>query len=176
MRVPKWRENHHDFSGSAAGGCVGQELVGRDTSFCLVPGPLIKRIDPGPDPLSNKFNEFGPVDLVRKPELDTLADFKKVLPETSIESGLLWITNHPKSLAGLWPRRVGCEYVEMEPRGTPFRSTEQAKVDGDIGIGVRMKAEDYYALPVAKNPKEFAEIEQRMKNESSIQQESKDGR
>jgi hypothetical protein len=40
---------------------------------------------------------------------------------------MLWITNHPKSLKGLWPRRAGCVYIEGEPRGTFAYTAEQLR-------------------------------------------------
>lgn len=68
---------------------------------------------------------------------------------------MIWITNHPKPLKGMWPRRVGCTYIEGEPRGTEFYTSEWLKDRGLIGVYVDMAAEDYHNLPVAKNPLEF---------------------
>lgn len=71
---------------------------------------------------------------------------------------MLWITNHPKPLKGLWPRRVGCTYVEGEPKATPARTSEDLMNCGLIGVYVDMSAAEYYRLPVADNPKEFAAL------------------
>jgi hypothetical protein len=71
---------------------------------------------------------------------------------------MIWITNHPKPLKGMWPRRVGCTYVEGEPKGTDLYSPEQLKQKKIIGVYVDMSAVQYRSLPVARNPKEFAAL------------------
>lgn len=71
---------------------------------------------------------------------------------------MLWITNHPKPLKGLWPRRVGCTYIEGAPQATEARTSEDLKNCGLIGVYVNMSAAEYYRLPVADNPKEFAAL------------------
>lgn len=70
----------------------------------------------------------------------------------------LWITNHPKPLKGMWPRRVGCTYIEGDPKETPCMSVEALKGEGYIGVYVDMPAVQYRSLPVARNPKEFASL------------------
>ena len=67
---------------------------------------------------------------------------------------LLWITNHPKSIKGLWPRRSGVEYIQGEPKATDVYSVEQLKSQGLVGAYVDMDAEDYYKLPIIKSPKD----------------------
>lgn len=91
-------------------------------------------------------------------ELLTQSDFPK--EDSSMP---MWITNHPKSIKGLWPRRVGCEYVKMRPRASETYTVKELEADGIVGVGVNMTREEYYALPVARNPEEFAEIENRTK-------------
>lgn len=71
---------------------------------------------------------------------------------------MTWITNHPKPLKGMWPRRVGCEYVEGDPRGTDRYSDAVLKEHGLIGVYVDMPLDDYHKLPVARNPQEFAAL------------------
>lgn len=71
---------------------------------------------------------------------------------------MTWITNHPKPLKGMWPRRVGCEYVEGEPKGTDALRVDELKAQGYIGVYVNMPPDEYYKLPVAKNPQEFAAL------------------
>ena len=71
---------------------------------------------------------------------------------------MIWITNHPKPLKGMWPRRVGCTYIEGDPQGTDAFTVEQLKAQGNIGVYVEIPAAEYYRLPVAYNPKEFAAL------------------
>lgn len=72
---------------------------------------------------------------------------------------LLWVTNHPKSIQGLWPRRVGCTYIEGEPKKTDVYTSEDLKKQNIIGVYVDMKPDDYYSLPVVRTPKELKEYE-----------------
>ena len=65
------------------------------------------------------------------------------------------ITNHPKSIKGLWPRRAGCAYIEGEPKATEAHSTEELKKQGLVGVYVDMPLAEYYALPVVKTPQEL---------------------
>ncbi len=82
---------------------------------------------------------------------------------------MTWITNHPKPLKGMWPRRVGCEYVEGESKGTDtlrvdeLKGTDTLRVDelkgmGYIGAYVDMPDSKYRKLPLARNPQEFAAL------------------
>jgi len=66
-----------------------------------------------------------------------------------------WITNHPKPLKGMWPRRVGCEYIEGDPKSTATYSTEELKVKGYIGVYVDMPIEEYKELHVVRNPRDL---------------------
>jgi len=68
---------------------------------------------------------------------------------------MTWITNHPKSLKGLWPRRAGYTYIEGEPKKTEACSVQNLKSCGIIGIYVDMPDEDYRKLPIVKNPNEL---------------------
>jgi hypothetical protein len=58
----------------------------------------------------------------------------------------------------MWPRRVGCEYVEDEPKDTDALRVEELKAQGYIGVYVDMSDSEYRKLPVAKNPQEFAAL------------------
>lgn len=71
---------------------------------------------------------------------------------------MTWITNHPKPLKGMWPRRVGCEYVEGEPKGTDALRVDELKAQGYVGAYVGMSDREYRKLPVARNPQEFAAL------------------
>ena len=71
---------------------------------------------------------------------------------------MTWITNHPKPLKGMWPRRVGCEYVEGEPKSTEKYDIEFLKAQNLIGVYVDLPPDEYYKLPVARNPQEFAAL------------------
>ena len=71
---------------------------------------------------------------------------------------MTWITNHPKPLKGMWPRRVGCEYVEGEPKGTDTLRVDELKAQGYVGAYVDMSDREYRKLPVARNPQEFAAL------------------
>jgi hypothetical protein len=68
---------------------------------------------------------------------------------------MLWITNHPKSLKGLWPRRAGCVYIEGEPRGTFAYTAEQLREQGLVGAYVNMPEDEYRKLPIVKNPQDM---------------------
>ena len=65
-----------------------------------------------------------------------------------------WITNHPGSLKGMWPRRLGVEYIEGEPKATEKYSAEKLKQEGLIGVYVNIPLQDYYDLPIIKSPKD----------------------
>lgn len=69
---------------------------------------------------------------------------------------MTWITNHPKPLKGMWPRRVGCKYVEGAPRF--MHDMAGLKTSHLIGVYVDMPDSEYRKLPVAKNPQEFAAL------------------
>jgi hypothetical protein len=63
---------------------------------------------------------------------------------------LLWITNHPKSVKGLWPRRDGVEYIEGEPKATSVYSVEDLQKQNIIGVYVDITSDEYYKLPIIK--------------------------
>lgn len=66
---------------------------------------------------------------------------------------LLWITNHPKSVKGLWPRRDGVEYIEGMPKATLVYSVEDLIKQNIIGVYVDMTPEEYYKLHIINSPK-----------------------
>jgi len=68
---------------------------------------------------------------------------------------LLWVTNHPKSLKGLWPRRKGVDYIQGPPKATAARSAEDLTASGLVGAYVNMTDEEYRQLPVIRSPKEL---------------------
>ncbi len=69
---------------------------------------------------------------------------------------MIWITNHPKSVKGLWPRRAGCEYIEGEPKGRdPQFPVDALKNLGLVGIYVDMPEDEYRKLPIVKTPQEL---------------------
>lgn len=70
---------------------------------------------------------------------------------------LLWITNQPKSIKSLWPRRIGVEYIEGPPKATSVYSVEELAEQKLIGVYVRMNEEEYRKLPLARNQEEFKE-------------------
>ena len=72
---------------------------------------------------------------------------------------MIWITNHPKPLKGMWPRRVGCTYLEGEPKGTDSLRVDELKAQGYIGVYVDMSQQDYRQLPLARNPMEYVFIQ-----------------
>ncbi len=65
---------------------------------------------------------------------------------------LLWVTNHPKSVKGMWPRRDGVEYIEGDPKATLKNSVEELKMQQLIGVYVDMDEESYRKLPVIWKP------------------------
>jgi len=68
---------------------------------------------------------------------------------------LNWITNHPKPIKGMWPRRVGVAYIEGEPKATDAFTSEELKSQGLIGVYVDMPLHDYRELRIARNPSEM---------------------
>jgi hypothetical protein len=68
---------------------------------------------------------------------------------------LLWITNHPKPIKGMWPRRFPVEYIEGAPKPTKTYSAEELSQQGLIGVYVNMREEEYRKLPIAKTPKDM---------------------
>jgi hypothetical protein len=78
--------------------------------------------------------------------------------------GLLWITNHPRSLKGLWPRRAGVQYIEGSPHATEWRTSEQLTAEGLIGVYVQgMTREEYRSHPLAHTPQDLADMEEPVK-------------
>jgi hypothetical protein len=73
---------------------------------------------------------------------------------------MIWITNHPKPLKGMWPRRVGCTYIEGEPKATFVYTVEQLKEQGLVGVYVDMPVEEYEQLPLAKSMLDFLFIQE----------------
>lgn len=71
---------------------------------------------------------------------------------------MIWITNHPKSLKGLWPRRAGCVYIKGEPKASFFYTQKQLKKKGYIGVYVDMDEAEYRKLPIVKTPQELEEL------------------
>lgn len=73
---------------------------------------------------------------------------------------LTWITNNPKSVKNLWPRRFGVEYIEGAPKATDIYSVEELRAQNIIGVYVNINKETYNRLPLIKSPKiEFCSIE-----------------
>lgn len=70
---------------------------------------------------------------------------------------MIWITNHPKPLMSMWPRRAGCEYIEGPPKATFKYTVEEFESVGTIGVYVDMEESLYRKLPLMKNPKEMKE-------------------
>lgn len=77
------------------------------------------------------------------------------------ELKLLWVTNHPKSVKGMWPRRAGVDYIEGSPKGTHMYSSDELRRQNIIGVYVDMSPEDYYSLPVVCSPSELKGHEER---------------
>lgn len=68
---------------------------------------------------------------------------------------MIWITNHPKSLKGLWPRRAGCVYIEGDPMGSDSIHVDELKARGYVGAYVDMPYNEYKKLPIVKTPQEL---------------------
>jgi hypothetical protein len=66
-----------------------------------------------------------------------------------------WITNHPQSIKGMWPRRIGCDYIEGLPKATDTYTVEQLINQNIIGVYVDMPIEEYRLLPTVRSPKEI---------------------
>jgi hypothetical protein len=64
---------------------------------------------------------------------------------------MTWITNHPKPIQSLWPRRAA-NYVEGLPKASEKYSVKELENQGLIGIYVDMSREDYDKLPILKRP------------------------
>jgi hypothetical protein len=73
---------------------------------------------------------------------------------------MTWITNQPRSLKSLWPRRVGVEYIEGPPHATPTYSSEELASKGYIGVYVNITKEEHSQLPLARNPEEYKRLSQ----------------
>lgn len=67
-------------------------------------------------------------------------------------SSLLWVTNHPKSLKGMWPRRIGVVYLEGRPKATEAHTSEELESQGLVGAYVDMDEAEYRKLPLARTP------------------------
>ena len=65
---------------------------------------------------------------------------------------LLWITNHPKSLKGMWPRRAGVTYIEGPPKSTEAYSVSELVSQGLVGAYVDMPEAEYRKLPLIRTP------------------------
>lgn len=66
---------------------------------------------------------------------------------------LTWITNNPKSVKSLWPRRFGVEYIEGAPKATDTYSVDDLVKQNIIGVYVNISKETYDKLPLIKSPK-----------------------
>lgn len=62
-----------------------------------------------------------------------------------------WVTNIPRSVKGLWPRRSGVEYVEGPPQATLEYSVEQLRRRKIVGAYVAIPLDEYYRLPIIKH-------------------------
>lgn len=65
---------------------------------------------------------------------------------------LTWITNHPKPLKSMWPRRAGVKYIEGFPNPTDRYTVEELLKMGIIGVYVDMPLSAYRKLPIIKKP------------------------
>jgi hypothetical protein len=74
-------------------------------------------------------------------------------------SNLTWVTNYPKSVKGLWPRRAFVNYIQGQPKATSKYNEHELVLQGLVGVYVDMPAEEYYELPLVKTPAELAAIE-----------------
>ena len=61
-----------------------------------------------------------------------------------------WVTNIPRSIKGLWPRRSGVEYIEGPPQATAEFTVEQLQQRRIVGAYVDIPLEQYYQLPRIK--------------------------
>lgn len=68
-----------------------------------------------------------------------------------------WVTNHPKSVRGMWPRRAGVEYHEGAPQSTEAHTSEELARQGLVGVFVDMPLDQYRQLPLVKNPSEISQ-------------------
>lgn len=75
--------------------------------------------------------------------------------DSSYLSRLLWVTNHPKSLKGMWPRRIGAVYIEGPPKATTVHTTDELARQGLVGAYVDMNEAEYRNLPLARTPAEL---------------------
>lgn len=66
---------------------------------------------------------------------------------------LTWITNNPKSVKSLWPRRFGVEYIEGAPKATDIYSVEELRAQNIIGVYANISKDTYNKLPLIKSPK-----------------------
>ena len=71
-------------------------------------------------------------------------------------SKLLWVTNNPKTIKSLWPRRSGVEYLQGPPKATFKYTAEELAKTGLVGVYVDMPEASYRALPVVRTPEELA--------------------
>ena len=72
--------------------------------------------------------------------------------DASAGSSLLWVTNHPKTVKGMWPRRIGVVYIEGPPKATESRTAEKLASEGLVGVYVDMDENEYRKLPLARTP------------------------
>lgn len=70
----------------------------------------------------------------------------------------LWVTNQPKSIKGLWPRRIGVVYVEGPPKATESRTSEELTNEGLVGVYVDMPEVEYRKLPLAWTPNDMKNL------------------
>jgi len=71
---------------------------------------------------------------------------------------MTWITNHPKSVKGMWPRRAGVDYIQGQPKATEAYTTEQLQSQGLVGVYVGITEKEYRKLPLVRTPTELFDV------------------
>lgn len=54
-----------------------------------------------------------------------------------------WVTNHPGSMRGWWPRRAGVSYQEGPPSATHQFTADELSARGMVGIYLAADCPDY---------------------------------
>ena len=64
-----------------------------------------------------------------------------------------WITNHPRTHKGMWPRRENVNYIDGPPKATDDYSVEDFENMRIVGVYVDISLEEYKNHELIWKPK-----------------------
>lgn len=68
---------------------------------------------------------------------------------------ITWITNHPKPLKGMWPRRFDVEYIEGDPKASDTYIVDELKAQNLIGVYIDIDVHEYRSKILVRSSEEY---------------------